>query len=447
MRGNASGVFIGVSLQYAFPLAAWRTRVVGALAASGREKPCRAPLADVRVLDASRVLAGPFCGQLLGDLGAEVIKVERPGSGDETRGWGPPFAGDQSAYYLSCNRNKKAVTLDLAQPEGLQLFYDLAKRSDVLLENFRAASADKLGLSPAKLHAQNPRLIVCSISGFGRTGPWSDLPGYDFAIQALSGLMSITGPVDGPPSKVGVAVTDVLTGLYAASADPGLPARPRAIGPRLCHRSRLARLRHRRPGQRRPSVSDKRRNAGPARQRPPTDCPYQAFATADDWLIVAVGNDGQWQRFCHAAERPDLARDERFPRTPLRVDAAAIVLVPIIESADAAVELCRMATPPRSPPKFRMRRCSTTPQLFALDQIEDRGMKTDGARSSGQCGGTRGLAVSFGGNRSAAGVDAAEIRGADGGGVAHGAGIGCGPNCAGFESNKWFERTSQLLTN
>src|ERR1700674_433032 len=176
------------------------------------------PLAGVRVLDASRVLAGPFCGQMLGDLGAEVIKIERPGAGDETRGWGPPFVGDLSAYYLSCNRNKKAITLDLSQPEGVQLFYELAKQSDVLLENFRAGSADKLGVSPAKLHAQNPRLILCSISGFGRTGPWSDLPGYDFAVQALSGLMSITGPVEGPPSKVGVAAADVLTGLHAAVA-------------------------------------------------------------------------------------------------------------------------------------------------------------------------------------------------------------------------------------
>src|ERR1043165_2298536 len=176
------------------------------------------PLANLRVLDASRVLAGPFCGQLLGVLGAEVIKVERPGAGDETRAWGPPFAGDQSAYYLSCNRNKKAIALDLSQPSGLKLFYELVKKSDVLLENFRASSADKLGLSPKKLHEQNPRLIICSISGFGRTGPWSDLPGYDFAIQALSGLMSITGPVEGPPSKVGDAVTDVQTGLYAAVA-------------------------------------------------------------------------------------------------------------------------------------------------------------------------------------------------------------------------------------
>src|SRR5438874_1678279 len=177
-----------------------------------------APLTGLRVLDASRVLAGPFCGQILGDLGAEVIKVERPGSGDETRTWGPPFAGPLSAYYLSCNRNKRAITLDLSRDEGLRIFYDLARRSDVLLENFRAASAGKLGLSPEKLLAINPRLVVCSISGFGRTGPLSDLPGYDFAIQALSGLMNITGPMQGPPSKVGVAVSDVFTGLYAAVA-------------------------------------------------------------------------------------------------------------------------------------------------------------------------------------------------------------------------------------
>src|SRR5260370_14410893 len=141
------------------------------------------PLRRVRVLDASRVLAGPFCGQLLGDLGAEVLKVERPGSGDETRAWGPPFAGSLSAYFLSCNRNKRGLALDLGQPEGLKIFYDLLQRSDVLLENFRATSSPKLGLAPDQLLAINPRLVVCSISGFGRTGPMHDLPAYDFAIQ------------------------------------------------------------------------------------------------------------------------------------------------------------------------------------------------------------------------------------------------------------------------
>src|SRR5437764_1767495 len=290
----------------------------------------QSPLSGVRVLDASRVLAGPFCGQMLGDLGAEVIKVERPGAGDETRGWGPPFAGDLSAYYLSCNRNKKAVTLDLSQPVGLQLFYDLAKRSDVLLENFRAASADKLGVSPAKLLAQNPRLIVCSITGFGRTGPWSDLPGYDFAIQALSGLMSITGPAEGPPCKVGVAVADVLTGLYAAVAILAcLRAREQsghgyAIDLALLDCAVAAQV----------NVAQAFLTSG---QVPPRQgnahlqiVPYQLFATSDGWLVLAVGNNGQWQRFCQTAGREDLAADPRFATNPLRVRNRDD-LVPLLE--------------------------------------------------------------------------------------------------------------------
>src|SRR5579885_2351534 len=176
------------------------------------------PLAGVRVLDAARVLAGPFCGQLLADLGADVVKLERPGAGDDTRGWGPPFLGDLSAYFLSCNRNKRSLTLDVRHPDGHALFHDLLAKCDVLVENFRTDSAEKLGLTPDRLLALHPRLIVCSISGFGRTGPLRDAPGYDFAIQALSGLMGITGPAEGPPCKVGVAVADVLTGLYAATA-------------------------------------------------------------------------------------------------------------------------------------------------------------------------------------------------------------------------------------
>lgn len=289
------------------------------------------PLADVRVLDASRVLAGPFCGQLLGDLGADVVKVERPGSGDETRGWGPPFAGPLSAYYLSCNRNKRAITLDLAREEGLALFYDLVRRSDVLLENFRAASAGKLGLDPEKLLALNPRLIVCSISGFGRTGPLSDLPGYDFAVQALSGLMSITGPAEGPPCKVGVAVTDVLTGLYAASAVLAcLHARGRSghgyvIDLALLDCAVAAQV----------NVVQAFLTSGqvPARQGNAhlQIVPYQAFATADDWLVLAIGNDGQWQRFCQAAERPDLATDARFTTNTQRVQNRDM-LVPWLEA-------------------------------------------------------------------------------------------------------------------
>ncbi len=354
------------------------------------------PLADVRVLDASRVLAGPFCGQLLGDLGADVIKVERPGSGDETRGWGPPFAGDYSAYYLSCNRNKKAITLDLSQAEGLQLFYDLAKRSDVLLENFRSASADKLGVSPQKLLEQNPRLIVCSISGFGRTGPWSDLPGYDFAIQALSGMMSITGPVEGPPSKVGVAVTDVLTGLYAATAVLAcLHARQQsghgyAIDLALLDCAVAAQV----------NVVQAYLTSGvmPARQGNAhlQIVPYQAFATAPsplpsagerpgvrgDWLILAVGNDGQWQRFCKAAERPDLAADDRFTTNSHRVTARN-TLVPLLEAlmrtrtyADWHARL-ELAEVPHAP-------VLNYPQLFSVEQIAERGMKVTVRDPGGQ---------------------------------------------------------------
>lgn len=288
------------------------------------------PLDGVRVLDASRVLAGPFCGQVLGDLGAEVIKVERPGSGDETRTWGPPFLGAFSAYYLSCNRNKRAVTLDLGRAEGVGLLHDLARRSDVLLENFRAASADKLGLSADTLLKVNPRLIVCSISGFGRTGPMRDAPGYDFAVQALSGLMNITGPVEGPPCKVGVAVTDVLTGLYAAVAVLAcLHARARsghgyAIDLALLDCAVAAQVNFAQAFLTSGAVPPRQGNAHLQ------IVPYQLFATADSWLVLAVGNDGQWQHFCRAAARPDLAADPRFATNTLRVENRA-VLVPLLE--------------------------------------------------------------------------------------------------------------------
>jgi len=289
------------------------------------------PLTGIRVLDASRVLAGPFCGQILGDLGAEVIKLERPGVGDETRTWGPPYVGLLSAYYLSCNRNKQAIAIDLAKEEGLGLFHDIVRRSDVLLENFRSVSSDRLGLSPANMLAINPRLIVCSISGFGRTGPLSDLPGYDFAIQALSGLMSVTGPVEGPPCKVGVAVTDVTTGLYAAIAVLAcLHARKEsghgyAIDLALldCAVSIQVNL----------AQAYLASGCIPARQGNAhfQIVPYQLFATADSWLVLAVGNDGQWQRFCNAANHPELIGDPRFLTNELRVQHRG-VLVPILEA-------------------------------------------------------------------------------------------------------------------
>jgi crotonobetainyl-CoA:carnitine CoA-transferase CaiB-like acyl-CoA transferase len=331
------------------------------------------PLSAVRVLDASRVLAGPFCGQLLADLGAEVIKVERPGQGDETRAWGPPFAGDLSAYFLSCNRGKQALTLDLAQPEGLDLLYKLVRHSDVLLENFRSASAARLGLSPERLLAESPRLIVCSITGFGRTGTWSDLPGYDFAIQGLSGLMSITGPADGAPFKVGVAVSDVLTGLYAATAVLAcLHARTQsghgyAIDLALLDCAVAAQVNLVQAFLTSGVVSPRQGNAHLQ------IVPYQAFLTADEWLILAVGNDGQWQRFCEAAERPDLASDGRFATNVLRVENRA-VLVPFVEAemrqrtrADWQHRLVNAEVPHAPVLDYR--------QLFALDQAAARGLK------------------------------------------------------------------------
>ncbi len=288
-------------------------------------------LHDVRVLDASRVLAGPLCGQILADLGAEVVKIERPGTGDETRAWGPPFVGETSAYYLSCNRNKRSVAIDLAKSEGVELLHDLARRSDVLLENFLPSSAQKLGLDPQQLLKINPRLVICSLSGFGRRGPRRDQPGYDFAIQALSGLMDITGPPNGPPCKVGVAVVDVLTGLYASTAvlaclhartktnhgyvidlallDCAVASQVNVLQAFLASHKPAARL-------------------GNAHLQ---IVPYQLFETADGWLVLAVGNDGQWQRFCSAANLIDLASDERYRANADRVRFRD-KLVPILEA-------------------------------------------------------------------------------------------------------------------
>ena len=308
-------------------------------------------LRGVRVLDASRVLAGPYCGQILADLGAEVIKIERPGSGDDTRLWGPPFrATGESAYYLSCNRNKRGVALDMSVPRGRALLHSLVRVSDIVLENYRPDSAEKLGLSASQLHAVNPRVIVCSISGFGRTGPLADLPGYDFAIQAMSGLMSITGPKDGPPCKVGVAIADVLTGLYAATAVLScLIARAKsghgyAIDLALLDcavaaqvnvvQAYLTRLENGLPPEE--ALPGLQGNAHLQ------IVPYQLFATRDGWLVLAVGNDAQWARFARAVV-PNLASDERFLTNPDRVRHRES-LVPLIEPILRAKTTCEWVT-------------------------------------------------------------------------------------------------------
>ncbi len=278
------------------------------------------PLTGVRVLDAARVLAGPFCGQLLADLGADVIKLERPGHGDDTRGWGPPYLGGLSAYFLSCNRGKRSLTLDLTNSAAQDILVRLLNRSDVLIENFRSESVEKLGLTPERLLNQHPRLIVCSISGFGRTGPLRDAPGYDFAIQALSGLMSITGPATGPPCKVGVAVVDVLTGLYAATAILAcLRARDRSghgytIDLALHDCALAAQV----------NMAQAYLTSGtvPARQGNAhlQIVPYELFETADGFLVLNVGNDTQWQAFCTASSATELGLDRRFLTNRERVE-------------------------------------------------------------------------------------------------------------------------------
>lgn len=340
------------------------------------------PLAGVRVLDASRVLAGPFCGQLLADLGADVIKLERPGHGDDTRGWGPPFLGDLSAYFLSCNRSKRSLTLDVAKPEGRDLFHQLLAKSDVLIENFRTESAEKLGLVPEKLLAQHPRLIVCSISGFGRTGPLQDAPGYDFAIQAMSGLMSITGPVEGPPSKVGVAVADVLTGLYASTSILAcLHARTRsghgyAIDLALLDCALAAQV----------NVAQAFLTSGdvPARQGNAhlQIVPYQLFPTSDGWLVLNVGNDSQWQSFCVAAEAHDLGADPRFTTNRQRVELRDDV-VPLVEATmrtRTTAEWEKRLTEAKVPHAVVWNYA----ELFAQPQVLERGMKVTVRDPSGQ---------------------------------------------------------------
>ncbi|MCM8737211.1 CoA transferase [Azospirillum sp. A1-3] len=281
------------------------------------------PLSHIRVLELSRVLAGPWSAQTLADLGADVIKVERPGAGDDTRAWGPPWAGDQSAYFLSTNRGKRSITIDFERPEGQELVRKLAAQADVVIENFKVGGLVKYGLDYDSLKAVNPRLVYCSITGFGQTGPYRNRAGYDFMIQGMGGLMSITGQPDGEPGggpvKVGVAVTDIFTGLYATIGIMGA----------LAHRDRTG------EGQQVDLalldvqvavLANQAMNClvgGKAPQRlgnaHPNIVPYQAFATRDGYIILAVGNDGQFAKFCTVAGRPDLAKDERYATNPARV--------------------------------------------------------------------------------------------------------------------------------
>jgi crotonobetainyl-CoA:carnitine CoA-transferase CaiB-like acyl-CoA transferase len=280
------------------------------------------PLENIRVLDLSRVLAGPWAGQLLGDYGADIVKVERPGQGDDTRRWGPPWLGNESAYFLSSNRNKRSVTVDISAPDGQRVIRDLAGKADVLLENFRVGTLARYALDPDSLMADNPRLIVCSVSAFGQHGSRAGEPGYDAMIQASGGLMSITGYPDeegGGPAKVGVAIADIMAGMYAATAVlAALHARERSgRGQRIdvpLYDSQVAWLANQSMNF---LVSDKvPRRMGTAH---PNLSPYQAFATSDGHVMVAVGNDAQFARCMEALGRAELARDPDYVTNAVRI--------------------------------------------------------------------------------------------------------------------------------
>jgi crotonobetainyl-CoA:carnitine CoA-transferase CaiB-like acyl-CoA transferase len=279
-----------------------------------------APLDGIRVLDLSRVLAGPYCTMLLADLGADVIKIERPGEGDETRAWGPPFAGGEATYFLSVNRGKRSVALDLADPRSRVAVERLVSESHVVVENFRAGVAERLGLGYGTLRELRPDLVYCSITGFGSGREPAGRPGYDFIAQAESGLMSITGAADGPPTKVGVAVVDVLCGLHAATGilaalrDRERTGRGRQIEVSLLD-SALASLVNVAQSALLSGVE-----AGRYGNAHPSIVPYEPFETASGWIAIAAPKDTLWQRLCEACDRPDLAADERFATNPGRVE-------------------------------------------------------------------------------------------------------------------------------
>ena len=356
------------------------------VAASPTSSVTPGALQHVRVLDLSRVLAGPWAAQTLGDLGAEVIKVERPGVGDDTRQWGPPFLKDpqgqptgESAYYLCANRNKKSVTIDFTQPAGQVLVRDLAQQCDVVIENFKSGGLAQYGLDYATLSALNPRLVYCSITGFGQTGPYAHRAGYDFLIQGMGGLMSITGKPDGEagggPVKVGVALTDILTGLYASTAIlAALQAREHTGRGQHVDLALLdvqvaclanQGMNYLYSGK----VPERMGNAHP------NTVPYQDFPTADGHMILAIGNDGQFARFCIAAGQPEWASDARFvsnaARLAHRTELITLVRTLTVQrSTHDWIALLEQHAVPCGP-------INTVADVFADEQVKARGMQIE----------------------------------------------------------------------
>lgn len=343
-------------------------------------------LSHIRVLDLSRVLAGPWCSQHLADLGAEVIKIERPGIGDETRAWGPPYLKDadgndtsEAGYYLSCNRGKKSLTLDISTREGQDIIRRLAAKSDVVLENYKVGQLKKYGLGYDDLKVINPKIVYCSITGFGQTGPWNHRPGYDFIIQGLGGLMSITGERDdlpgGGPQKVGVAVTDLMTGMYSTIA----------VLAALTHRDRTGVGQYIDMALLDVSVAmlaNMNMNYLTSGQVPkrwgnahPNVIPYQVFACSDGHIIVAVGNDSQYRKFCEVLGAPELGVDERFATNSNRIrnrDALIPLLEPLMRARnrDSWVDALEAASVPCGP-------INNIDQVFQNPQVKARGIKVD----------------------------------------------------------------------
>ena len=343
-------------------------------------------LSHIRVLDLSRILAGPWAGQILADLGADVIKVERPGVGDDTRSWGPPYLKDAdgedtdvASYFLCANRNKRSITVDMTQPEGQRLLRELAKECDVVLENFKKDGLVRYGLDYTSLKAVNPRLVYCSITGFGQDGPYAARAGYDFLIQGLGGLMSITGRPDsetgGGPMKVGVALTDILTGLYAANAvQAALAWRERSGQGQYIDLAlldvQIACLANQAMNYLTSGRSPQR--LGNAH---PNIVPYQDFPTEDGYMIVTVGNDAQFVRFCEAAGRPELAADPRYATNKARVGNRD-TLIPLLNrltiqrtTADWITTLEKVGVP-----------CgpiNTIADVFDDEQVRHRGLKVE----------------------------------------------------------------------
>lgn len=339
-------------------------------------------LNGVRIFDLTRILAGPSCTQILGDLGADVIKIERPGKGDDTRGWGPPYLRDadgeetaESAYFMSANRNKRSVTLDIAKPEGQALARRLIAQSDILVENFKTGDLARYGLSYADLKDEFPGLIYCSVTGFGQTGPYAARAGYDYLAQAMGGIMSLTGEADGQPMKVGVGIADLMCGMYASTA-------------------MLAALRHRDATGKGQQVDmalldtqvawlvNEAENYLVSGQPPvrrgnghPNVVPYQVFETSDGHLVLACGNDRQFREFCTEAGAPHLSSDERFATNDGRVrnrEALIPLVAELMRGRSMAAWIAALQTRqvPCSP-------VNTVDQVFENPQVKARGMRIE----------------------------------------------------------------------